>query len=246
MNRRRAFTLVELLVVIGIIAILVAILLPALAKARDKARNLQCKANLRQCHIALMCYAADNRNFPPNRIHAGAQFWHGIDPAGVNNPDKGAAVLLVERGYVKADWNYNIWVYPNPNAAKVIVCSAVFLIPPDPAFVWYSGGGYLYAGGPGSRNQLGAFTGFAAPWDQLNLSASEVAAGGVRVGKAGRPLLACDSYGNWSTLLGFPHEAVPAATTSSSTFLNRYSRKGYRNFLMTDGNVIEYNGDRGL
>ena len=85
-DRRRAFTLVELLVVIGIIAILVAFLVPALTKARAKAQNLQCKANLRTCHVVLMAYAVDFRNFPPNQIHAGGQFWQGINPAGVNNP----------------------------------------------------------------------------------------------------------------------------------------------------------------
>ena len=69
--------------------------MPALQKARAKAQGIQCKANLRMCHVALMAYAADHRNFPPNRIHAGAQFWHGINPAGINNPDEGAAILLV-------------------------------------------------------------------------------------------------------------------------------------------------------
>jgi prepilin-type N-terminal cleavage/methylation domain-containing protein len=244
---RRAFTLIELLVVVAVIAILIALLLPALQKARAKAQSLQCKANLRMCHVALMAYAADHRNFPPNRIHAGAQFWHGINPAGVNNPDEGAAVLLVRYGYLRPDHDYNNWVYPNPNAAKVTMCSGFFQVgwPLPTGMVWYSGAGYLYAGGPGSRNQLTIFANFPPEWNFLNLTAADIAGGGVRVGKAGRPLLACDSYGNWSTLLGFPHETIPAPTTSD--FVHRVPKwKGYRNFLMTDGNVIEYNGDRGL
>ena len=61
----RAFTLVELLVVIGIIAMLIAILLPALNRAREEANKIKCLANQRQIGMAYLMHAAEHRNYVP-------------------------------------------------------------------------------------------------------------------------------------------------------------------------------------
>ena len=63
--RRRGFTLVELLVVIGIVAVLVAILLPALNRARRQARAVVCLSNLRQLGMVFQTYVADHKGKPP-------------------------------------------------------------------------------------------------------------------------------------------------------------------------------------
>ena len=71
MRRPKGFTLVELLVVVGIIALLISMLLPALRKAREQAQRTACAAQLRQLTAAVVAYGIENRGRLPSGVRNG-------------------------------------------------------------------------------------------------------------------------------------------------------------------------------
>lgn len=115
----RAFTLVELLVVISIIAMLLTILMPALTFARNQAKALVCRSNLKQLFISNIGYSLENKDsfvraapdiYSGFGIGGGKQRWHGIRLSDAVSPDpklntfdpaKGPLVQYLGDGKVK-------------------------------------------------------------------------------------------------------------------------------------------------
>lgn len=93
----RAFTLIEVLVVIGIIGVLMAILLPAMERVRHQAYVDRCASNLRQIGMALQIYAQDNHGNYPRTPYSGNAATYALNQGtGVNaaDPFQGGGVLV--------------------------------------------------------------------------------------------------------------------------------------------------------
>src|SRR5690242_20628076 len=113
---RGGFTLVELLVVIGIIAVLIGILMPALSRARESARIIKCASNLRVIAQASINYAIDNKNCCLPTV-----IWK--DAGGGSNKADWWAHLLLYRKYLPRQ---NVTSNDSPMAFdSVLVCPSV-------------------------------------------------------------------------------------------------------------------------
>jgi len=169
------FTLVELLVVIGIIALLISILLPSLNRAREQAKRIQCASNLHQLAMAMIMYCNENRQYFPRSApftYSGqpeyAEDWIWWQQAS-QNTSQGPNRNVLSSPLVKFMAGYNTSSVPTPPASSSLL-QAVFRCPSDPWQIHVqnsadgsSDGAYYYSY---SLNELmSSFTGNYFPTD---------------------------------------------------------------------------------
>lgn len=132
LRRRAAFTLVELLVVIGIIAVLIAILLPALNKARQQALSAACLSNLRQMGTAVQFYLQDFNGTMP------LEFYQISNPPPVFSDNMGATN---SSGVYLGQWGspYTVLAFLD---VTYVHSTAVFICPARNLADLYDGVGY--------------------------------------------------------------------------------------------------------
>jgi prepilin-type N-terminal cleavage/methylation domain-containing protein/prepilin-type processing-associated H-X9-DG protein len=148
---RRGFTLVELLVVIGIIALLISILLPALGRAREQAKKVQCASNMRQIMTGFVMYASENKgNLPAQRVPGSYEWSRAILATLVGERNMPGPAQPIDK--IQATW----FKCPNDD------------FPRSTAFVAWPIRSYATTGGKFSLKKADNYNGYlyAYPWDE--------------------------------------------------------------------------------
>ncbi len=172
------FTLIELIVVVGVISTLVSLLLPAVQQARESARRLQCRNNLKQIGLALANYESQHRVFPQMCFQSNGKNpsaaalitgWQGFSALSMLLPNLDQAAL-----YQQIDFNL-LAMSQAPNSQLKNTEIAAFRCPTDQpgSTVRGAGNNYVVSGGPSlimiSQRPGQTMVGQIAPHEQIGM-----------------------------------------------------------------------------
>ncbi len=150
-NPKAAFTLIEVLVVIAVVALLLALLIPAVLGSREASRKHQCAANLHQIGTAVFAYESTHHYFPAGSNGYGASFFSSVLP-------------FIEQNNLYNSINFEVvYLIGSPiNATASSSKINSFLCPSDSSFIAGNNSGTNYCGNRGNGVQVhgynGAFT----------------------------------------------------------------------------------------